>query len=84
MKDPPLSAPMHTESVFKNPKSLDGTWVPTSTQKLLCRESQLKQLAVIHRPIIANHGEYSVNTLILGGPGIGKTLTVSNVCPEIS
>ena len=44
--------------------------------KLLCRESQLKQLAVIHRPIIANHGEYSVNTLILGGPGVGKTLTV--------
>ena len=75
MRDDYLATPFRTESVFKTPKSLDGTWIPASTQKLLCRETQLKRLTVIHRPIIENHGEYSINTLILGGAGVGKTVT---------
>ena len=66
---------LRTESVFKNHKSLNQAWVPEKDQKLLCRDDEIKRLLAIHRPIIDAKGEFSVNTLILGKGGIGKTLT---------
>ncbi len=76
MDDEEFSATLRTESVFKNAKSLEQAWTPSKDQKLLCRDEQIKKLSAIHRPIIENQGEYSVNSLILGFGGIGKTLTV--------
>ena len=67
---------LRTESVFKDQKSLNQAWVPKKKQKLLARDSEIKKLTAIHRPIIDAQGAFSVNTLVLGTGGIGKTLTV--------
>ena len=66
---------LRTESVFKNQASLNQAWVPDEKQKLLCRDGEIKKFLAIHRPIIEKKGEFSVNTLVLGTGGIGKTLT---------
>ncbi len=67
---------LRTESVFKDQATLGQAWVPKKNQKLLARDSEIKKLTAIHRPIIETEGAYSVNTLVLGTGGIGKTLTV--------
>jgi len=67
---------LRTESVFKDQKSLNQAWVPKKNQKLLARDSEIKKLTAIHRPIIEAQGAFSVNTLVLGTGGIGKTLTI--------
>ena len=66
---------LRTESVFKDQSTLNQAWVPKKNQKLLARDSEIRKLTAIHRPIIDTEGEFSVNTLILGTGGIGKTLT---------
>ncbi len=67
---------LRTESVFKDQKSLNQAWIPKKNQKLLARDSEIKKLTAIHRPIIEAQGAFSVNTLVLGTGGIGKTLTI--------
>jgi cell division control protein 6 len=76
MDDDLFAKLLTTESVFKDAKSIAQAWVPGKEQKLLCRDSEIAKLLSIHRPIIDEKGEFSVNTLILGNGGIGKTLTV--------
>ncbi len=67
---------LRTESVFKDQSSLNQAWIPKKNQKLLARDSEIKKLTAIHRPIIEAQGAFSVNTLVLGTGGIGKTLTI--------
>ncbi|MHA1510996.1 MAG: AAA family ATPase, partial [Promethearchaeota archaeon] len=67
---------LRTESVFKDQATLGQAWVPKKNQKLLARDQEIKKLTAIHRPIIETEGAYSVNTLVLGTGGIGKTLTI--------
>jgi archaeal cell division control protein 6 len=76
MDDDSFDKIFRTESVFKDQKSLAQAWQPKKGQKLICRDNEIKKLTVIHRPIIDDEGEFSVNTLVLGNGGIGKTLTV--------
>ncbi len=66
---------LRTESVFKKQRTLNQAWVPEKDQKLHCRDDEIKRLLAIHRPLIKAKGEFSINTLILGKGGIGKTLT---------
>ncbi len=67
---------LRTESVFKNQKSLNQSWVPDKEEKLHCRDNEIKKFLAIHRPIIDAKGEFSSNTLVVGKGGIGKTVTV--------
>ncbi|MHA1776762.1 MAG: hypothetical protein DRO88_08420 [Promethearchaeia archaeon] len=76
MDDEIFSKYLKTESVFKDQQSLNQAWVPTSKQKIICRQNELKKLLLIHRPIIQTQGEFSTNTLVLGKGGIGKTVTI--------
>ncbi len=68
---------LRTESVFREDgqKTLAQAWVPSEDQKLLCRDDEIKELLSIHRPIITSKDPFSVNTLIVGKGGIGKTVT---------
>ncbi len=67
---------LRTESVFKDQSTLNQAWVPKEGEKLICRDAELKKLLAIHRPVIETGGSFSVNTLIVGLGGIGKSLTV--------
>ena len=67
---------MNYTSVFKNFGSLNQNWVPSEKEKLLCRNREIDHMITLFRPIIAEEGPFSANLLVLGGGGIGKTLTV--------
>ena len=58
------------KSVFKQVSSLDKSWVP---EKLYCREEALKTLIVNYRRILVETEQPSINCLVLGKGGIGKT-----------
>ncbi|MHA2391776.1 MAG: Cdc6/Cdc18 family protein [Promethearchaeota archaeon] len=60
------------KSVFKRLSSLDKSWVP---EKLLCREDALSTLIVNYRRILEEEEQPSINCLILGKGGVGKTCT---------
>lgn len=76
MDDDIFAKYLKTESVFKDQNSLNQAWVPSNKQHLKCRDSELKKLLLLHRPILETQGEFSTNSLVLGKGGIGKTLTV--------
>lgn len=67
---------MNYTSVFKNFGSLNQNWVPSEKEKLLCRNREIDHMITLFRPIISEEGPFSANLLVLGGGGIGKTLTV--------
>ena len=67
---------LRTESVFKDQSSLNQAWIPKQGEQLICRDNELTKLLAIHRPVIDTKGKFSVNTLIVGGGGVGKTLTI--------
>ncbi|MFX1278890.1 MAG: Cdc6/Cdc18 family protein [Promethearchaeota archaeon] len=60
------------KSVFKSLSSLDKSWVP---EKLLCRDDALGTLIVNYRRILEEAEQPSINCLILGKGGVGKTCT---------
>ncbi|MHA1914787.1 MAG: Cdc6/Cdc18 family protein [Promethearchaeota archaeon] len=60
------------KSVFKQLSSLDKSFVP---DQLYCRDSVLNTLIVNYRRILEEKEQPSINCLILGKGGIGKTVT---------
>jgi len=60
------------KTVFKLLGSLDKSWVP---DKLYCRDDALSTLIVNYRRILEEEEQPSINCLILGKGGIGKTCT---------
>jgi Cdc6-like AAA superfamily ATPase len=63
------------KSVFRNSKTFDQGWTPDWKQdKLPCRGAEVDSLVAVYRPVITEHGNMNINTLILGKGGIGKTI----------
>jgi cell division control protein 6 len=60
------------KSVFKQLGSLDKSWVP---ENLYCRDDALHTLIVNYRRILEEEEQPSINCLILGKGGVGKTCT---------
>ncbi len=60
------------KTVFKQLGSLDKSWVP---DKLYCRDDALSTLIVNYRRILEEEEQPSINCLILGKGGVGKTCT---------
>jgi cell division control protein 6 len=63
---------MMKKSVFRNLSSLDKSEVP---EKLYCRDDELSTLIVNYRRILDEVKQPSINCLILGKGGVGKTCT---------
>ncbi|MFX1462996.1 MAG: Cdc6/Cdc18 family protein [Promethearchaeota archaeon] len=60
------------KSVFRQASSLDLSYVP---DKLYCRDEALKTLIFNYRRILEEEEQPSINCLILGKGGVGKTCT---------
>ena len=60
------------KSVFRQLSSLDKSIVP---EKLFCREDEVSTLIVNYRRILEEEEQPSINCLILGKGGVGKTCT---------
>jgi len=60
------------KSVFRQASSLDLSYVP---EKLYCRDEAVKTLIFNYRRILEEKEQPSVNFLILGKGGVGKTVT---------
>ena len=60
------------KSVFKSSSSLDLSYVP---EKLHCRDETIKELIYNFRRIIEEEAQPSINCLMLGKGGVGKTVT---------
>jgi cell division control protein 6 len=60
------------KSVFRQASSLDLSWVP---ERLYCRDEALKTLIFNYRRIMEEKEQPSINCLILGKGGVGKTCT---------
>ncbi|MFX1571411.1 MAG: Cdc6/Cdc18 family protein [Promethearchaeota archaeon] len=60
------------KSVFRRAGTLDLSWVP---DKLYCRDDALKTLIFNYRRIVEEEEQPSINCLILGRGGVGKTCT---------
>jgi len=61
-----------TKSVFNQANSLDMSYVP---EKLYCRNEAIKNLVYNFRRILEEEEQPSINCLILGKGGVGKTCT---------
>jgi cell division control protein 6 len=59
-------------SVFKQASSLDLSYVPP---KLFCRDETIKSLIYNYRRILEEKEQPSINCLLLGKGGVGKTVT---------
>ncbi|MFX0007450.1 MAG: Cdc6/Cdc18 family protein [Promethearchaeota archaeon] len=60
------------KSIFRQASSLDLSYVP---EKLYCRDEALKTLIFNYRRIMEEKEQPSINCLILGKGGVGKTCT---------
>ena len=60
------------KSVFKQASSLDFSYVP---DKLYCRDEAIKNLIFNYRHILEEVEQPSINCVLLGRGGIGKTVT---------
>jgi cell division control protein 6 len=60
------------KSVFRQMSSLDKSIVP---EKLYCRDDEISTLIVNYRRILEEEEQPSINCLILGKGGVGKTCT---------
>jgi cell division control protein 6 len=60
------------KSVFKSSSSLDLSFVP---EKLHCRDNTITSLIYNFRRIIEEEAQPSINCLMLGKGGVGKTVT---------
>jgi cell division control protein 6 len=63
---------INRKSVFKKVGSLDLSYVP---EKLVCRDDVLKTLIIDFRRILEEPEPPSINCLIMGKAGVGKTVT---------
>ncbi len=61
-----------TKSVFNQANSLDLSYVP---EKLYCRDEAIRNLILNFRRILEEEEQPSVNCIILGKGGVGKTCT---------
>jgi len=61
-----------TKSVFNQANSLDMSYVP---EKVYCRDEVINNLIYNFRRILEEETQPSVNTLLLGPGGVGKTCT---------
>ena len=61
-----------TKSVFNQANSLDMSYVP---EKVYCRDEAINNLIYNFRRILEEETQPSVNTLLLGPGGVGKTCT---------
>jgi len=61
-----------TKSVFNQANSLDMSYVP---EKVFCRDEAINNLIYNFRRILEEETQPSVNTLLLGPGGVGKTCT---------
>jgi len=61
-----------TKSVFNQANSLDMSYVP---EKVFCRDEAINNLIYNFRRILEEEEQPSVNTLLLGPGGVGKTCT---------
>jgi cell division control protein 6 len=60
------------KSVFKSAGSLDQSFVP---EKLYCRDEVIKSLIYNYRRIVEEREQPSINCLLLGKGGVGKTVS---------
>ncbi|MFX1312217.1 MAG: Cdc6/Cdc18 family protein [Promethearchaeota archaeon] len=60
------------KSVFRQASSLDLSYVP---DKLYCRDEVIKSLIFNYRRILEEEQQPSINCLVLGKGGVGKTVT---------
>lgn len=67
-------------SVFKNIETLYPEYIPS---KLPHREAQLRQLAEIFKPLISSPGGVFIRAMVVGGVGVGKTVTAKVFGKEI-
>lgn len=67
-----LGQVIHTQSVFRDKTKLYPEYLP---DKLPHRESQLKSLAQVFRPLITSTSEGTHRVILTGGYGTGKTAT---------
>ncbi len=72
MDENDFRAQFNTTSVFKKASSLDLSFVP---KKLYCRDETLNTLIYNFRRILEEEPQPSINCVILGKGGIGKTVS---------
>ncbi len=66
------------KSVFKAQRTLSFDYVP---QKLVHRETQMKRLIMLYRPVIESN--VSQNAVLTGSVGTGKTATAKRFCMDL-
>ena len=72
MDEDDFRKPFMQKSVFKQASSLDMSYLP---DKLYCRDEAIKTLIFNFRRILDEEEQPSINCLILGKGGVGKTCT---------
>lgn len=72
MDEDDFRKPFMKKSVFKQASSLDMSYVP---EKLYCRDDTINTLIYNFRRILEEEEQPSINCLILGKGGVGKTCT---------
>lgn len=66
------------KSVFKDQRTLSFDYVP---QKLVHRETQMKKLVMLYRPVVESN--LSQNAVLTGSVGTGKTATAKRFCTDL-
>ncbi|MFX1398825.1 MAG: Cdc6/Cdc18 family protein [Promethearchaeota archaeon] len=72
MDEDSFKADFNSKSVFRQLSTLDLSYVPN---KLLCRDESIRSLIFQFRKILEEKDQPSINCLMLGKGGVGKTVT---------
>ena len=65
---------IYEESIFRNENTLTQAYIPTTS--FVGRDEELTILIANYKPIYTTKGEFSLNTLVLGGSGVGKSMVL--------